>query len=258
MQILLTNDDGIFSDGLTAMAEQLEAKGYEVWISAPDSERSAFSHALSLRHPIKFRKIRRRTYSCSGTPADCIFYGLKGALKVKPDLVISGINKGFNMGTDIIYSGTVGAAREAALHGIPSIAVSAGGPKQSFPFAEAAAFTAEHLELFVANWSSNILININVPAGTDGSWDVAYPEHREYGDSIEPIQVSPEETYYILAGVGDSDQPAFVPKKHSDMELLGRKQIVVTPIHIHPVMDEAAGEQFAQLARQERETRQDA
>lgn len=248
MQILLSNDDGIYSEGLQTLASVLRDAGHDVWISAPDSERSAYSHALSLRNPVKFHKLESQTYSCSGTPADCIFYGLKGAIPVKPDMVISGINKGYNVGTDIIYSGTAGAAREGALRKVPSIAVSAEGFDPPYPFREAAEFVAEHLEEFAALWTPEIFININVPIRPDGSWEVAYPVHRDYGDSIEPVQVKKNEIFYFLSG-GNSTTRLFVPNKDSDMEVLSRDKIAVTPILVHPSMDQEVYKQFLELNR---------
>jgi 5'-nucleotidase len=123
MRMLLANDDGVSSDGLAALAEALQELG-EVWVVAPDSERSAQSHSLSLHRPLRVDKIRPRWYAVDGTPADCVYLGLNGLLDGPPDVVISGVNKGSNLGTDIHYSGTVAAAREAALSGFLAIAVS--------------------------------------------------------------------------------------------------------------------------------------
>lgn len=246
MRILISNDDGIDSDGLLILSETLSLKGHEVWISAPDTERSAFSHALTLREPVKFHKRDTRTYSCSGTPADCIFYALKGAVPVKPDVVISGINKGYNVGTDIIYSGTFGAAREAALHKVPAIAISAEGFEPPFPFAEAAAFLAEHLAAFLELWTPDVVININVPFSPSGSWEAAYPEQRDYGDTIEPFQVKKHEIYYLLSG-GNTTTSAFTPNDRSDMEVLSRGHISVSPVQVHPSVDRDIYARFAGL-----------
>lgn len=246
MRILISNDDGIESEGLLTLAETLGKNGHEVWVSAPDTERSAFSHALTLREPVKFHKKDTRIYSCSGTPADCIFYALKGAVPVVPDVVISGINKGYNVGTDIIYSGTFGAAREAALHKVPAIAVSAEGFEPPFPFAEAAAFTAEHLDRFIGLWNPDVVININVPASPSGSWEAAYPERRDYGDTIEPFQVKKHEVFYLLSG-GNSTTASFTPNERSDMDVLSRGHISVSPVQVHPAVDRKLYEQFVEL-----------
>ncbi len=246
MQILLSNDDGIHSEGLLTLASVLREGGHDIWISAPDKDRSAFSHALSLRNPVKFNEIQMQTYSCSGTPADCIFYGLKGAIPVQPDVVIAGINKGYNVGTDIIYSGTAGAAREGALHKVPSFAVSAEGYEPPYPFQQAAEFVLEHIEEFIALWTPDIFININTPKEPGGDWEVSYPEHRDYGDRIEPFSVKKNEIYYFLSGK-NSTTHEFVPKELSDMDALRRGKISVSPIHIHPTVDMKQYERFMRL-----------
>jgi 5'-nucleotidase len=131
MRILLTNDDGIQSDGLYALIDALngikDINGktlHEIWVVAPEHERSGVSHAMTLKRPTKLRRLGDFRYSCSGTPADCIIIAGLSVLHDAPNLVIYGINKGPNLGTDIVYSGTCGAARQAALEGIPSIAIS--------------------------------------------------------------------------------------------------------------------------------------
>jgi 5'-nucleotidase len=251
MQILLTNDDGIFSDGLKTLADTLRTHGYDVWVAAPDTERSAFSHAISLHKPVTFEQKGPQIYSCSGTPADCVFYGLKGAVPVDPDLIISGINRGFNMGTDIIYSGTVAAAREGVLHGIPSIAVSAEGFEPPFPFSEAAQFTASHIDVFLKLWNPEFLININVPHASRKHWEVGFPEHRDYGDAIEPVQVSTDIISYKISL--EPKHHTFIPNEDSDMELLSRGIISVTPIGVHPVMDQSAAGLFKSLSNEMKE-----
>ncbi len=246
MKILITNDDGIHSDGLMILAAAVREAGHEVWVCAPDTERSAYSHAISLKRPVRFHEIEPQVYTCSGTPVDCVFYGLKGALPMEPELVISGINRGYNVGTDIIYSGTVGAARESALHKIPSIAISAEGFEPPFPFEQAASFLVEHLEEFLRLWTLNIVININVPLAPDGSWGAATPQHRDYDDKIQPFQVRDKEIYYLLAG-GNSTTRKFVIDPGSDMDLLKRNIIAVTPLYIHPTMDTVQYEAFKKL-----------
>ena len=129
MIILLTNDDGYQAEGISVLETVLAEAGHEVWVCAPSDQRSAQSHAMTLKGKIRFIRFDARHYHCSGTPADCILYGLNGgALPVAPDVVVSGINHGYNASTDILYSGTVGAASEAALRGIPAIAISANFP----------------------------------------------------------------------------------------------------------------------------------
>ena len=133
MRILVTNDDGIDAEGLAVLVQFLSdesygGKGREIVVLAPEAERSGVSHAMTLRRPTKVRKLNEGYYSCSGTPADCVIVAGLGVLPWMPDLVVSGINRGPNMGTDIVYSGTCGAARQAALAGVPAIAVSCAAP----------------------------------------------------------------------------------------------------------------------------------
>src|SRR3989338_5281343 len=127
MKILLTNDDGIYAEGIYALYAELIKVG-DVTVVAPDSERSSVGHGITLSHPIWFKKVRRKDkffgYGISGTPADCVKFAVSVILKQKPDVVVSGINFGGNEGCSVFYSGTVAGAREGALLGIPSIASS--------------------------------------------------------------------------------------------------------------------------------------
>ena len=128
MRILVTNDDGIASEGLKTLASVLVKKGHNVIVVAPDGNRSAFSHSLSIHKNLVFTTLGNKNgydeYTLDGTPADCVKVALRALLPFTPDVVLSGINDGMNAGLDVAYSGTVGAATEAALHGIPAIAVS--------------------------------------------------------------------------------------------------------------------------------------
>ncbi len=144
MKILLTNDDGIYSEGIQILKKQLDDIA-EVTVIAPDRERSTIGHAMTLRKPLRIRKVKIngnfRGFSLDGTPADCVIVGLLEIMKdKKPDLIVSGINHGPNLGDDIIYSGTVSAAIEGAMRNIPSLAVSIAGFK-NFKFESAALFT---------------------------------------------------------------------------------------------------------------------
>lgn len=123
MRILLSNDDGVYAPGLHAMAKALKRLG-DVWIVAPAQEQSTKGHSLTLHKPLRVEHIDERIFAVTGTPADCIAVGMGEILPRKPDLVVSGINRGANLGQDIFYSGTVSAAREACMQGIPSFAVS--------------------------------------------------------------------------------------------------------------------------------------
>ena len=162
MLILLTNDDGIKAQGLLALKKEFSKIG-EVWVIAPEGEKSAVSHSLTLRKPLELRKIGKRFYSISGTPTDAVILGYYGILKKKPALVISGINHGPNLGDDVTYSGTVAGAIEGTLLGIPSIAVSMADP--NFSHFDSGARFVRKLALFVHknNLTKNTFLNVNLP-----------------------------------------------------------------------------------------------
>src|SRR3954471_8297477 len=146
-KILVTNDDGYRSEGLTALAEALAPLG-EVTIVAPVTEASAIGHALTLRRPLRLERIAERIFAVDGTPTDCVNIAITQVLKALPDLVVSGINKGWNLGDDVTYSGTVSGALEGALLGVPAMAVSLRATRGTYDFgpsARAAATLAESL-----------------------------------------------------------------------------------------------------------------
>jgi 5'-nucleotidase len=166
---LLTNDDGHFAKGIRALREALLPHG-DVVICAPETEQSATSHSLSLHRPLRLRRVEEGIYAVDGTPADCVYVALFGETRVlprRPDLVVSGLNHGVNLGTDVFYSGTVGGAREAALRGLPALACSADG-KADRP--AAAAFAAKVALALVAAPQGGLL-NLNVPPGA-GPWEL--------------------------------------------------------------------------------------
>ena len=166
--ILVTNDDGVHSEGLMSLVEALATLG-QVTAVAPLAEMTACSHSISLFRPVRYEVVEPGYYGVDGTPADCVVLGVNHLLPQKPDLVVSGINKGANLGQNVFYSGTVAAAAEATFHGIPSIAISICSKKE-FPFQSAAAFSA-----LLAKWVSEeglpagVILNVNVPVGWSGS-----------------------------------------------------------------------------------------
>src|SRR5205814_2454042 len=164
-RILVTNDDGYRSDGLTALAEALQPLG-EVTIVAPVAEASAIGHALTLRHPLRLEHIADRVYAVDGTPTDCVNVAVAQVLKGLPDLVVSGINKGWNLGDDVTYSGTVAGALEAALLGIPALAVSLKSTRAEYDFGPAARAAAAIAEAVLRTpLPSRTFLNVNVPSG---------------------------------------------------------------------------------------------
>jgi 5'-nucleotidase len=162
--ILLTNDDGIEAEGLKALEEALKGLAHLVVI-APDSERSAVSHGLTLHSPLSLKELKADHYTLSGTPADCIIYSLRHVFVQYPDLVVSGINHGANLGDDIMYSGTVAAAREACRYGIPALAVSqAYVDGKRIRFKAGSAFVRSLVEGMLSNGiSGELCLNVNIP-----------------------------------------------------------------------------------------------
>lgn len=246
MKILVTNDDGIDADGIQVLAARLEALNeglfseiHEVWVLAPDTERSGVSHAMSLRHPSKVRKLSGRRYTCSGMPVDCVILTELGLLGFRPDLVISGINRGPNLGTDIVYSGTCGAARQAALAGIPGIAVSCAKYEEPIEYYSCADFVATHLDALVALWQPGTFVNINGPSGAgpgpEARW--AVPGRNRYHDKLKCFEGADGFTYCFLAEGRHEREPH--PVSDHQIVAQGMASVSLVPIHPAAAHDEA-------------------
>jgi len=167
--ILLTNDDGIHAEGLRALLAAFEGLG-TISVVAPHMERSAAAQSLTLRQPIFWEKIAEREWSVEGTPADAMVLALHKLLPNRPDLVVSGVNRGGNLGENIYYSGTVGAAMEATINHVPAIAVSVAHRGKGFLFDHAAKFARELATLVLAEgMPEGVLLNVNVPLDWKGA-----------------------------------------------------------------------------------------
>ncbi|MBP1623735.1 MAG: stationary phase survival protein SurE [Acidobacteria bacterium] len=161
--ILLTNDDGIEAEGLKTLEGVLKGLAHIV-VVAPDQERSAVSHGLTLHTPLDFKEVQPDHYVINGTPADCIIMALRQLFVQMPDLVLSGINHGANLGDDIMYSGTVAAAREASAHGVPALAISQAYDEKPIRFREGAAYARELVAALLNNGlSGELCLNVNFP-----------------------------------------------------------------------------------------------
>jgi len=234
LRILLTNDDGINSEGLKFLAEKL-MREHDVWIVAPDSEKSGSSHSITLFEPVKVEKVTEQTFVCWGTPADCVLIGLIGLVEREIDVVISGFNMTPNLGTDIIYSGTAAAARQGALLGKPSFAVSlnpSGGPSI---FEYSADFIVRNMELFLKLWSEDHFLNINFPDNLRDGFDnvevsITFPTLRIYDNEIIKYYAPNGNLYCFLGG----DKPASKNEVGSDSYAFSRGNISISPIFIHP------------------------
>ncbi len=232
MIILLTNDDGIESQGLITLRDTLE-KSHDVWVSAPDRERSAMSHAVTLRSGVTFQKHGDRSFSCSGTPADCVLYALLGALPCVPDLVVSGINRGPNIGTDIVYSGTVAAARQAALMGCPGLAVSLASDDTPLDYIPAAEFILQNTAAFAELWNGGHFINVNVPGRVSHSAEVlvTHPAKRIYEDRLVVRSESDISRIFALNGAPNHAEY----ETGSDWEAVKAGAVSISPIVLHPL-----------------------
>lgn len=232
MIILLTNDDGIESPGLDALYTVLGEK-HETYIVAPKVERSGTSHGITLKEPVRLHKIGERRYTMDGTPADCVLYTLLGAVPVTPDVVISGINIGPNIGTDIIYSGTVAAARQAALSKIPGIALSLNTRKAPYYFTSLANFIRANLEVLVDLWHPDHFVNINAPNSPEppDALNITHPSRRLYKDGLEKFQAPDGDTYLFLTGA----VPHAEPEAGSDWEAVSKGNLSISPVYLHPI-----------------------
>jgi 5'-nucleotidase len=232
MRILLTNDDGINSPGIRALNEALR-NDHEVWVFAPDGDRSGMSHYITLKDPVRAKKYKEQMYSCSGSPVDCVLVGSIGLLPEKPDVVISGINMGPNVGTDIVYSGTAAAARQAAFMGIPGIAVSISSYELPYHFDPLAAFVSENLDLLKELWHHDHFININGPNldRYDLEIKITFPSRRVYHDSITDFTSPNGEKFFFLTGSPVETKV----EEGSDWAAVSRNAISISPVFLHPV-----------------------
>jgi 5'-nucleotidase len=209
MKLLISNDDGIFALGIRTLANTLATAGHQVTVVCPDRERSATGHGLTIHDPIRADRIDSifhptvHAWACSGTPSDCVKLALGGLLDSPPDAVLSGINHGSNLGTDVLYSGTVSAAMEGLIEGIPSVALSLAsfGSQEFQPAADFACTLVEHLRQ--QPLPQPMLLNVNVPAVPPQQIaGVALTRQgiRRYFDTFEK-RIDPRgKTYYWLAG----------------------------------------------------------
>jgi 5'-nucleotidase len=231
MIILISNDDGIYSEGLRALEETLATVG-DIYTVAPDREQSAVSHALTLHRPLRIEEIAPRRFAVSGTPTDCVNLAVKGFLPVRPQLVVSGINKGANLGDDVTYSGTVSAAIEGSLLGIPSIAVSLVARSTPYLFGPAAEFAAVLAsEVIAQGMPSDTLLNVNVPHVPKEQirgYQLTRQGKRHYAEKLEE-RVDPRgRKYYWIGG----DDLGFEATEGTDCVAVHEGYISVTPLHV--------------------------
>lgn len=256
MRLLISNDDGIFALGIRTLADTLAAAGHQVTVVCPDRERSATGHGLTLHKPIRAEQITAvfqpavQAWACSGTPSDCVKLALGALLPEPPEMVLSGINHGANLGTDVLYSGTVSAAMEGVIEGIPSAAFSLTNAAAE-TFQPAANFARVLLEQLVQSpLPQGTLLNINVPAvpaADIAGVQITRQGVRRYIDLFEK-RVDPRgKTYYWLAGevLEDVEEPslespdlkakpnadrAWLQAVPTDVQAIRQNYITVTPL----------------------------
>ncbi len=231
MRLLITNDDGIHSQGLKVLAKGLRSIG-EVSIVAPDRERNATGHSITLHKPLRVQPMGLRTFSVNGTPTDCVNLAANGILKQKPDLVISGINKGGNLGDDITYSGTVSGAMESTILGIPAVAVSQVGD-EPYHFDAAARVVARLVRLIQRlDLPQDTFLNVNVPnlsLKAIRGVRVTSLGKRIFDSSMIIKKTDPRGREYYWIG---ENRANWEPRKNTDQEAVENRFVSVTPIHM--------------------------
>ena len=225
-RILVTNDDGVHAEGIRLLAEAVSPYG-EITVVAPIQEASAIGHALTLRRPLRIDTISERVYAIDGTPTDCVNIAITHILRDKPDLIVSGINKGWNLGDDVTYSGTVSGALEGALLGIPSIAFSAQRVKDAAdyePAAKAASLiTAAVLERGMPKFT---LLNVNTPWGPNQGFRVTVQAKRNHVTVVSE-RIDPRHRAYYWIEEGEN---AWEPHDRSDYQAVRDGYVSITPL----------------------------
>lgn len=231
MRILVTNDDGLTCEGIQVLASVLR-RDHEVWVVAPSSNRSGVSHGITMTDPLQFKPFGEREFSCSGLPVDCSIAGSLGIMPDRPDLVVSGINQGANMGTDIIYSGTAAAARQAAIAGLPGIAVSLVAEDEPFYWEPLATFVRDNLSALVSLCNGDHFVNINAPSIPAYKGAVMTGvSRRDYRDSII-MHDGPDGNKYSFFQGGSIETDG---DENSDWYAVENGFVSVSLIYAHPV-----------------------
>lgn len=236
--LLVSNDDGVDAAGVVALRKAL-ATFADVYTVAPETEQSAKSHSITLHHPLRFREVEERVWAVDGTPADCVYvaFFLKDLLPRPPDLVVSGINHGPNLGNDVHYSGTVAAAREGALRGVPSISFSNSSSDMEGAAQYAKRFCKQLLEVTLPQGQA-ILLNINFPARPPKGIRATRLGFRLYSDDVE-VRDDPRGRHYLwIGGPGEVQSEAV---EGADTEALEEGYVSVTPLSIESTQPDHFG-----------------
>ncbi len=241
MKVLLTNDDGIQATGLNHMRRALlELPGIELAVIAPDSNRSATARSITTRRPLWVEEVDfgdgTSGFATDGTPVDCVRFAALGLVEFQPELIVSGINHGANLGDDITYSGTVAAALEGIVLGIPAIAVSQQSAAREmdfrfgreFDFTVAAALAAQIVTRLAEDpLPADTLLNVNVPAGDPTGIEVTHLGKRLYDDELKLVEEQGDRKRYEIYGF----EPSFEDEPGSDLSAIAQGRIALTPVH---------------------------
>lgn len=251
MKVLLTNDDGFGAEGIEALWNVFKDR-HEVYVMAPFSNRSGASHSINMSEPLEIRKIEERRYTCSGSPADCVMTVLKSDFLPRPDIVVSGINRGPNIGTDVVYSGTCGAARQAVLYGVPGVALSimveevdglGHEVKAQWKYDELARFAEKNLDNFIKQcrvcnedltMPEERCIFVNVNALSADSYkgvkhgDISFREYCSDRINVEPCG---KDTFRRIFTFGKSRTSS---RSYSDYDAVTNGYVAVTPVYAEP------------------------
>lgn len=244
--LLITNDDGIYAEGIQVLCQALtelqDSRGYSLTVVAPNHEQSAVGHAITMHRPLRVDKVRflhnpgLRGFSINGTPSDCVKLAVEAILPEPPELVISGINRGANLGTDVVYSGTVSAAVEGIILGIPAVAVSL-TEGDTDDFTAAARFICDLVPYLLAEpLPPGTLLNVNVPQESAGGIKgvrVTRLGRRRYRNTFEERTDPRGRSYYWLAGelVEEEEDP------DTDVTAILQGYISITPVHFNLTND---------------------
>jgi 5'-nucleotidase len=254
MRILLTNDDGVNAPGLKLLESIARTFSDDVWVVAPTEEQSGAGHSLTLTRPLRLRKLGEKRFCVTGTPTDAVMMGLAHIMKdARPELILSGVNRGANLAEDCTYSGTVSAAMEGALAGIPSIALSQVYARQgmgdSVPFGAAEAWAARALApLLDRPMAPRTLVNINfpaLPAGEVKGIRVVRQGFRDYGRLEIVARTDPRGYDYFWFALGPTEQS---PGRATDLEAIADGYVSVTPLHLD-LTHEPSLQRMAELYR---------
>lgn len=228
-RILVTNDDGIYSEGIVKLADACRKLGGDVVVVAPDREQSAASHALTLNRPLRLLQIREDSWIVDGTPSDCVNLAiLKLFREQRPDLIVSGINFGPNLGDDVTYSGTISAAFEGALLGIPSIALSA-LIGEHFSFDRCAAFaSALTRHVLDGDRDPHVVLNVNFPVGAFAGVRITRLGKRTYAEGVIERLDPRGKKYYWIGG----EPPVWSADEGTDFVAIDQGFISITPLHL--------------------------